>query len=266
MTTLVMDTDILVEQGYQAYTIDTHRDVQLSLTATKGDSSVFIAIDRCAKLKVRSFVSKDASLTILFWNRNQQEMVVDENHSVDENGYLHVAYSDVNGYGVTRDTYVALRQKNARAKISSSALVSSVNTTKMQVVNFAPRTFGEMENFAVVVKGGKLKMDAIGKMVKGAKHAENHQKSRAMCFEEGQSSTIIPQLLIDENDVQASHAMTIGTVEKEQMYYLQSRGLTASQAMALISTGYLLPITKVIDQESLQQELWEELQTKLEAM
>ena len=35
----------------------------------------------------------------------------------------------------------------------------------------------------------------------------------------------VPVLCIDEHDVKASHAMTLGQPDEEQLYYLQTRGI-----------------------------------------
>jgi Fe-S cluster assembly protein SufD len=123
-----------------------------------------------------------------------------------------------------------------------------------------------MRNFAVVMKQGRLMIDAIGSIVNGAKQSKNHQTSRALSFEDGQHSTILPELLIDENDVEASHAMSIGRVDDEQLYYLMSRGLTLPQVTALISSGYLMPVADVIENEEVRSVLREELERKLSAL
>ena len=79
-------------------------------------------------------------------------------------------------------------------------------------------------------------------------------------------STKLNELLIDENDVQASHAMSMGRVDDDQLYYLMSRGLTMQQCTSLISTGYLMPIADVIDQEELRNTLRKELEGKISSL
>ena len=84
-----------------------------------------------------------------------------------------------------------------------------------------------------------------------------------MSFEKGVHATILPELLIDENDVNASHAMSIGRVDDDQLYYLMSRGLSVKQCTSLISTGYLMPITDTLNNEVLKEKLKEEMERKL---
>ena len=63
--------------------------------------------------------------------------------------------------------------------------------------------------------------------------------------------------------MQASHAMTIGRMDAETMFYLQSRGLTAKQSTALIARGYLQSMTHFLNDEELNQKLSEELESEL---
>ena len=106
-------------------------------------------------------------------------------------------------------------------------------------------------------------MNAVGSIEYGAIGAESHQTSRALCFDSEMNAKIIPVLLIDENDVKASHATSVGRVDEDQLYYLQSRGLSPQQCTALISTGYLLPVTEVIHDEKLKESLKNELEEKI---
>jgi Fe-S cluster assembly protein SufD len=59
-----------------------------------------------------------------------------------------------------------------------------------------------------------------------------------------------PTLEIDANDVKASHGSTTGRISKEQLYYLQSRGLPENEAVELISTGFMeASINKITDEK-----------------
>ena len=71
------------------------------------------------------------------------------------------------------------------------------------------------------------------------------------------------ELLIDENDVQASHAMSMGRVDEEQLYYMMSRGLSSAQCTALIASGYLLPICTLVEDEKMRESLTKEMEERI---
>ena len=55
---------------------------------------------------------------------------------------------------------------------------------------------------------------------------------------EGASAESIPNLEIEANDVQCSHASTVGPIDDDQLYYLESRGVPPEEAERLIVLGF----------------------------
>ena len=55
---------------------------------------------------------------------------------------------------------------------------------------------------------------------------------------EGASAESIPNLEIEANDVRCSHASTVGPIDDEQLYYLESRGIPPEEAERLIVLGF----------------------------
>lgn len=59
-----------------------------------------------------------------------------------------------------------------------------------------------------------------------------------------------PTLEIETNDVKASHDSTTGRVDENQLYYLESRGLSEPEAKNLITAGFLaVLVDKILDKE-----------------
>ena len=55
---------------------------------------------------------------------------------------------------------------------------------------------------------------------------------------EGAGAESIPNLEIEANDVQCSHASTVGPIDDDQLYYLESRGIPPEEAERLIVLGF----------------------------
>ena len=254
--------DITLPSGYSEYLIDTPRDLDLTFVSN-ADSQVYIRILNSGKIRLRTFAT-NGEVTYLIWNAKTTSLEIDENHQVGVDGMLKIAYGEINQSDTKRSSYVGLSASGAKAEVSSASLVGNVKEYKLDVVSLAPHTSGIMNNYAVVLEGGKYQMKATGSIIKGAYASKSHQTSRALCFDEKQTSMIEPNLLIDEMDVEASHATSVGRVNEEQLYYMQSRGLTTRQCTALISAGYLLPVAEVIDDEKLKATLKEELEGKID--
>jgi Fe-S cluster assembly protein SufD len=61
-----------------------------------------------------------------------------------------------------------------------------------------------------------------------------------------------PTLLIDEYNVEASHGAAIGKMDDLQLFYLLSRGLSETEAKALILSGYINPFINLIENDKLK--------------
>src|SRR5699024_12600025 len=86
--------------------------------------------------------------------------------------------------------------------------------------------------------------NAIEKIEDGATRANAEQESRVLMLSKGARVDANPILLIDEDDVTAGHAASVGRIDELQMYYLQSRGITPDEAKRLIIHGFLAPVVK----------------------
>jgi Fe-S cluster assembly protein SufD len=71
-----------------------------------------------------------------------------------------------------------------------------------------------------------------------AKKANASQTNRNLVLSEGASAESIPNLEIEANDVRCSHASTVGPIDDEQLYYLESRGIPPEEAERLIVLGF----------------------------
>jgi Fe-S cluster assembly protein SufD len=64
------------------------------------------------------------------------------------------------------------------------------------------------------------------------------QTSRNIVLSEHAKADAIPNLEIEANDVRCGHAASVGPVDDEAVFYLQSRGITREDAERLIVTGF----------------------------
>jgi len=254
--------NIIPETGFNEYDISAKENISLHLSF-RNSCNVLIHLHESDHIEIEADVQPNIEATLVFWNESERKTATKETYTIEKNGNLTIAYGECNAASAEKDIKVLLKDSYAKAHLTSASLVTSDKKFNQIITNQAKHTMGNISNYAVVLKEGSLMIDAIGKIENGASKSQSHQVSRALSFEEGQKTTILPELLIDENDVQASHAMSIGRVDEEQLYYMMSRGLTIKQCTMLISLGYLLPITEYISDEKLRNVMKEELERKI---
>lgn len=84
-------------------------------------------------------------------------------------------------------------------------------------------------------------------MKTGAKNSTGNEHSSVMLLSDRARTDSIPCLLVNENEVNASHAATIGSLDEEKVFYLMSRGMTRNQALRLIIKGTFEPVFEKTD-------------------
>ena len=97
-------------------------------------------------------------------------------------------------------------------------LVQSDKKIKYKFDHVARNTFGDMENFAVTFENGSLVMHAAGHIGKNGQLSETHQSTRVLNYNSTKKAQVFPELIIENNDVKASHAESSGQVDPEQLY------------------------------------------------
>lgn len=71
-----------------------------------------------------------------------------------------------------------------------------------------------------------------------AQKTDAMQTSRNIVLSEHAKADAIPNLEIEANDVRCGHAASVGPVEEDAVFYLQSRGIPREEAERLIVTGF----------------------------
>ena len=116
-----------------------------------------------------------------------------------------------------------------------------------RVTNYGLRTRGNILQHGVILDRSKLVFNGIGEIIKGSRGSDSQQENRVLMLSENARGDANPILLIDENDVTAGHAASVGRIDEEQLYYLESRGLNADVAKRLIIRGFLESVITVVE-------------------
>jgi len=74
-----------------------------------------------------------------------------------------------------------------------------------------------------------------------APNCEAYQENRNLLLEETARADSIPELEILNQDVQCSHGATMGSIEPEYLFYLESRGIPHADAVRLFVDGFVTP-------------------------
>ncbi len=92
---------------------------------------------------------------------------------------------------------------------------------------------GVLSDRATAVWRGMIRVDP------GAQQTDAFQECRNLLLSPKAHADAIPGLEIEANDVRCTHAAAIAQVDRDQLFYLRSRGLSEPQAKRLIIDGFL---------------------------
>ena len=97
----------------------------------------------------------------------------------------------------------------------------------------------------------------------GAQKTDGYQANRNLVLEKTARADSIPGLEILADDVRCTHGATVGKIDDEHMFYLQSRGIGKKEAQRLIVEGFFTPIMDRIPFEGVRARLMDAVRTKL---
>ena len=122
----------------------------------------------------------------------------------------------------------------------------------------------------VTYKGALQGQDArtvwIGDVLIGDKAAgtDSYEQNRNLVLSEGTRADSIPNLEIETGDiVGAGHASATGRFDDEQLFYLQSRGITEEEARRLVVRGFLTEVIQQIGSPALETRLHDTIEAEL---
>jgi Fe-S cluster assembly protein SufB len=85
--------------------------------------------------------------------------------------------------------------------------------------------------------------------MEGAKNSANSVVCDALLVDTISRSDTYPYIDIREDDATLGHEATVSMVSEEQLFYLMSRGMSETEAMAMIVRGFIEPIARELPME-----------------
>jgi Fe-S cluster assembly protein SufD len=109
------------------------------------------------------------------------------------------------------------QNKNLSIQINSA----SQSTSNINIKNFANN-------------GGKIAINLVANAAKGSTNINTNQTIDGLIFDNESNIKVIPSLIVDTNAIKATHAVNIGNINPEQLFYLMSRRMSKTAATNLI--------------------------------
>ena len=105
-------------------------------------------------------------------------------------------------------------------------------------VHEAPRTHSDLLFKGAVKDTAKSVYTGLIRIAENAGKSEAFQTNRNLTLSSGAWAESVPNLEIETNDVKCSHASTVGPIDDDQRFYLESRGVPPEVAERLVVFGF----------------------------
>ena len=210
--------------------------------------------DQKFKSHVIHIIAKEnASITYCAFQHLGKEVI---NHT---KRYAHIS-KDAEVMWITESSGAAWSQEHTKSYLLESGAKSQMNGLilgdKNQVFDSytsckhqASRTKSDLITKIILNDQAKATYQGQIKIQKDAKKCNGSQSEHTLLLSKDAKINAVPFLEIENNDVVCSHTTSMTQLDKEKLFYLESRGLNSAKAKQMLIKGFLSPLLKEVKQK-----------------
>jgi len=144
-----------------------------------------------------------------------------------------------------------LKGKGARSDFIGIAFAGDGQNqdTGHKVYHLADNTKSTVQSKSISKGSGITTYRGVLKVKKGAKNCKSNVQCDALMLDPESKSDTIPYIEVNDNTADIGHEATTGRISDEQIFYLQSRGLSADDARKMVVSGFIEPMIKELPGE-----------------
>lgn len=189
-------------------------------------------------------------------NETTTTYVVRRGH-VDRDGRIEWALGQMNDGDTVADntTYLMGDGSFADAKLVTIGTGEQKQNFTTLIKHYGKHSEGYILKHGVMTGRALGIFNGISKIEKAATKSHGEQTERVLMLGERARGDANPILLIDEDDVTAGHAASVGRIDPLQMFYLMSRGISRVEAERLVIHGFLEPVVAQLPVESVRKQM-----------
>lgn len=175
------------------------------------------------------------------YNFGRQVFSVSRNNNiVAKDGFVYSFTAALGGGQLKSDIVTVLKDRGATSDVRGIALGDGEEHFYYNTIqnHDSPDTKSDI-NFRVALKGNAVSSyQGNIKIALTASRTDAFQSNKNLLLSETAKAESIPRLEILTDDVKCSHGATVGPVDKNQLFYLMTRGLNEKEAEEFIVTGF----------------------------
>lgn len=187
-------------------------------------------------------------------NNNTKNVV---NADLGNNAYLEIYNIVTSDESNEINQVINLNEEGSKVEIMNLLLLTkNANLdSKIEIFHNDKHTESNLSNYAISKDKAALLLNNNATIKKGCSQSVAHQSTKGLTLSKSAKIKALPNLYIDEYDVIANHACSIGSINKDDLFYLMSRGMSQEEASKIIVMGYVRPILDHINNDEIKKEI-----------
>ena len=185
--------------------------------------------------------------TIQNWSHNVYNLVT-KRAVVQKDGRMTWIDANLGSKVTMKYPSVYLVGERAHGEVLSVAFAGDAQTQDAgaKMIHAAPNTTSIITSKGISKGTGKQNYRGMVKIYPGCHGAKSTVRCDALMLDETAQSQTFPVMEVEEDDVTIGHEASVSKVGEEQLFYLMSRGLSESDATAMVVNGFIEPIVKTL--------------------
>ena len=188
--------------------------------------------------------------TIQNWSSNVYNLVT-QRASVWENGTMEWVDANLGSKVTMKYPACFLRGEGAHGEMLSVAFAGSgqIQDAGAKMVHFANNTSSKITSKSISRGNGQSSYRGLVKVARGLKNIKSSVVCDALLLDPQSRSDTYPTIESGSKDVTIGHEATVSKIGEEQLFYLNSRGLSNEEATTMVVSGFIEPLVKELPME-----------------
>ena len=208
---------------------------------------------------VEAHLGEGASLNYCYVQRESREAssFLSNHLTLKKESVLNVLSFSAGGTLVRNENHVTFTGENALASHKGLSVLSGTSQAFHHAVmdHAAPRCTTRQYYKNILSDSSKSEFNSLVHVRRDAQKSDSNQLNKNLLLSDLAQAYSRPKLKIDADDVACTHGATVGQLEKEELFYLRSRGFSEKAARFVLTYGFAEEIMEEFKPESLKKEL-----------
>ncbi|MFB6096758.1 MAG: Fe-S cluster assembly protein SufD, partial [Haloferacaceae archaeon] len=124
-----------------------------------------------------------------------------------------------------------------------------------RVWHYGEHTTADLVTRGVLDDEARSVYEGVQKVTREAWDTSSFQRENTLMLSDDAEADASPKLIIENHDTEASHSATVGQVDEEDLFYLESRSIPERVARNMLVEGFFVPVLEEIEVDELREDL-----------